>query len=84
MSYTIIDVRSPEEYKTGHVSGSLNIPLDQIGPTNSRLDGVAKDADIIVYCRTGNRANTAQRLLQELRYTHVTNGINQAHVESTV
>jgi rhodanese-related sulfurtransferase len=42
---------------------------------------VAKDAPIILYCRTGARSNTCSMMLQQAGYTNVQNGINQHHVQ---
>ncbi len=55
----VLDVRSPEEYAAGHVTGAENVPLD-------KLDGLplGVDDDIIVYCQRGPRALQAQGLLQ--------------------
>lgn len=66
----VVDVRTAEEYRDGHVPGALNVPYDQIGARAGVLD-VARDAPIVVYCRTGKRAAIAQRTLEGLGYTHV-------------
>ncbi|HEX7111589.1 MAG TPA: rhodanese-like domain-containing protein [Mizugakiibacter sp.] len=66
----VVDVRTAEEYRDGHVPGALNVPYDQIGARAGMLD-VAHDAPIVVYCRTGKRAAIAQQTLEGLGYTHV-------------
>ena len=58
----ILDVREPEEYKAGHIKGAVNIPLDDL---RSRLDSLPKDREIIAYCRAGQRAWNATRILAQ-------------------
>jgi len=79
---TIIDVREPDEYKSGHVSGAINIPPDQLLQGAPQLKDVTKDSAIIVYCRSGSRSNVAMNILQNLGYTNITNDINKGQVES--
>lgn len=62
----IIDVRTVEEYKEGHIDGAINLPLDII----SNID-VSKDKKIIVYCRSGRRSNLAAIELIGLGYKNV-------------
>ena len=58
---TIIDVRSPEEYKSGHVEKSINIPLQEI---KNQLDEIKKFAQpIILCCASGNRSGQATDFL---------------------
>lgn len=45
---TVIDVRPPEEYASGHVSGSINIPLKEL---KHRLKELPKGTEIVAYCR---------------------------------
>ncbi len=65
---TIIDVREKWEYEQEHIPTAKNIPLDQI--TELKLD---LDQKIYVYCRSGQRANSAKRKLEALGYTNVIN-----------
>lgn len=76
----IIDVREPFEYAAGHVSGALNMPLEQLSEKVSAA-AIKPDTPIVTYCRSGGRAGQAVEVLRELGYTNVTNGINQANVE---
>ena len=67
-----IDVRTPEEYASGHLSGALNIPLQDM---NNRLDELrALGTSITTYCRSGNRSGKAKSLLENAGFTDVTNG----------
>jgi rhodanese-related sulfurtransferase len=51
-----LDVRSPIEFRTEHIDGSINIPLDEV---ESRFDELPRKARLVVICRTGNRAQRA-------------------------
>jgi rhodanese-related sulfurtransferase len=57
----IIDVRTPEEYKAGHIPGSRNIPLDQIGAKAAELKKAGKP--VITVCRSGSRSGMAKARL---------------------
>lgn len=80
MSRIIIDVREPEEYTSGHVEDALNIPPTKLMGDLHELDGVPKDTELILYCRTGSRSNVAMHILQSKGYTNLINGINQDQV----
>ncbi len=64
----VLDVRSPEEYASGHVPGAVNIPYDQIA---SRIAEVPKDQDVVLYCRSGRRAGIAAEVLAGQGYTRL-------------
>lgn len=64
----IIDVRSSQEYDTGHIEDSINIPVENI----STVD-YDKDKVIIVYCASGVRSASAAKTLIDLGYTNVYN-----------
>lgn len=51
----VLDVRSAEEFKAGHVPGAVNIPHHEIDTIYQLLQG-ADDKDVVVYCRSGRRA----------------------------
>ena len=67
----IIDVRTPEEYKEGHIEGSLNIPLDEIGKAMSWLQ---KDVPTIIVCVSGSRSAYAVMVLKANGFEKVYNG----------
>ncbi|MCU7826490.1 rhodanese-like domain-containing protein [Kitasatospora sp. DSM 101779] len=56
---TVIDVRSPGEYATGHVPGAHNVPLDRLDEALPALRAVAARGGIAVVCASGNRSRTA-------------------------
>jgi len=64
----VLDVRSPEEYASGHVPGAVNIPYDQIA---SRIAEVPKDQDVVLYCKSGRRAGIAAEVLAGQGYTRL-------------
>ena len=67
-----IDVRTPEEFKEGHLQGAVNIPVDQITANIARV-APNKNAPVNLYCRSGKRAGIAKQELEKLGYTRVTN-----------
>ena len=72
----LLDVRTPEEYKDGHIPGSLSIPLAALPARCSELG--AKDTPLFVHCLSGGRSGQAVRFLKSVGYTNVKNigGIN--------
>lgn len=64
----VIDVRSNEEYNTGHIEDSINIPVDTITTVDYE-----KETVIIVYCATGMRSSNAAKELINLGYSNVYN-----------
>ena len=66
----ILDVRTPEEYKEGHIPDAILIPdysITELAP--QQLPD--KDKLILVYCRSGNRSKKASELLLKMGYTNV-------------
>jgi rhodanese-related sulfurtransferase len=61
----IIDVRSPAEYKGGHIKGSVNIPLQSL---QSNLSKVPKNTTIITCCASGMRSGSAKSILKSSGY----------------
>jgi rhodanese-related sulfurtransferase len=67
----IIDVRSEEEYITGHAEGAVLFPLDTISADNARQLIPSLDTPVLLYCRSGRRSNQAAEQLSALGYTKV-------------
>jgi phage shock protein E len=57
----IVDVRSPQEYKSGHIRNSRNIPVDQIKSKANELKKLGKP--VITVCRSGSRSSMAKSIL---------------------
>lgn len=61
----ILDVRTPAEFETAHIAGSLNVPLDMFNKHSSQLaERLDHGDDIVLVCRSGQRASQAAQLLQ--------------------
>jgi rhodanese-related sulfurtransferase len=66
----LIDVRTPQEYASGHVENSINIDFrasnfkDLIGELN-------KDQDVYVYCKVGGRSGGAAKLMEEMGFKKI-------------
>jgi len=69
----LVDVRTSEEYSTGHLEGALLIPYDQVANRISEF-GSDKDRTIVLYCRSGKRADKAEQVLGQHGFTHIING----------
>ena len=54
----VLDVRTPEEYKDGHIPGAINLDIRQ-ADTFNKLDKLNRNAKYIVYCRTNHRSGMA-------------------------
>ena len=63
----LIDVRSPQEYKEGHLDGSINFPLYDLERNNEEILK-NKQNTIILYCQSGNRSNKALEILKQRGY----------------
>ena len=66
-----VDVRTPEEYRDGHIPGSINVPLQQIEDIDLEVSDMSTPR--FVYCRSGARSRHATAMLQEMGYEEVQN-----------
>jgi phage shock protein E len=68
----LIDVRTPDEYRSAHVRTAVNIPYDEIA---GRIVAVAPDRNIRIalYCRSGRRSSIAEQTLRQLGYSQIEN-----------
>jgi phage shock protein E len=67
----ILDVRSPSEYKQGHVKKSVNIPLNEL---SNHIAKLKKDTVIITCCASGMRSASAKGILKSNGFSNVYNG----------
>lgn len=67
----IVDVRTRGEYSSGHIKGSINIPLNEL---NTHLKKLKKDKPIITCCASGMRSASAKTTLLSNGFTEVYNG----------
>jgi rhodanese-related sulfurtransferase len=69
---TILDVRSKAEFNSGHIKGSVNIPVDQLSGNLNKLKD--KNKTIITCCASGMRSASAKAILKSNGYANVHNG----------
>ena len=67
----LVDVRTPQEYREGHIPGSTNVPLQTIDKISSEADN--KNIPLFVYCFSGGRSSQAASMLQHMGYSNVHN-----------
>ena len=67
----LLDVRTPDEYRQGHIPGSKNIPLQSIDKVADMIDN--KATPIFVHCLSGARSRQAAAVLQQMGYSDVKN-----------
>lgn len=69
-SILLLDVRTPDEFRGGHIPGSVNLALDRI----SQIGQLAPEPNrrIFVYCHSGARSRTACTQLARAGYTDIT------------
>src|SRR5574341_1203831 len=63
----LVDVRTPEEYREGHLAKSLLIPVDRVADS-APAALPDKNAPLLVYCRSGRRSATAAEILKRMGY----------------
>lgn len=66
----VVDVRTPEEFASGHVPGAINVPYTHLPARAGELAGKG-DKEIVVYCRSGVRAERAAARLREHGFTRL-------------
>ena len=66
----LIDVREPNEYKSGFIPNALNIPLSQF---KGRIGEFPKDKEVYLYCRSGMRSKQAARILHKNGISNLAN-----------
>lgn len=67
----LIDLRTSEEYKEGHIEGSINLPLDDIEDIDIIVDD--PKSKIYLYCRSGKRSSQGAMILRSLGYENAIN-----------
>lgn len=68
--YVLLDVRTPAEISERSISGSLNIPLQEL---EQRLSEIPRDKKLLVICRSGNRSRQAIQILSKHGYKDLYN-----------
>ncbi len=75
----VIDVRTAEEFTSGHVAEAVNQDFYQTAAFKQYLEGLDKNKPYLIYCRTGHRSGQVLEMMKEMGFTSVTNldgGIN--------
>ena len=67
----LLDVRTPEEYRQGHIPGSRNCSLQAIGAMPGMIE--SRETPLFVYCQSGARSSQAVSLLRQMGYTNARN-----------
>jgi rhodanese-related sulfurtransferase len=63
----LLDVRSPEEFKEGHIEGAVNIPVQDL---ENRMGEVGpRERSVVVYCHSGMRSGRAAQMLERAGYS---------------
>jgi phage shock protein E len=62
----LVDVRTAEEYASGHIEGAVNVPLVEIEKHSEKIED--KTRPVVVYCTSGARSSKVTRILRELGY----------------
>ena len=68
----LVDVRTAEEFQSGHIQGAINIPVEQLHNRQQELPDKGKP--IITCCASGMRSGNARSILVGLGYKNVYNG----------
>lgn len=66
----IVDVRTPEEFRQGHLPGAENMDFFG-GPFDAQIRTLPKDAPVLLYCRTGNRSAAARDSMEKAGLTNI-------------
>lgn len=81
-NYLVIDVRSPEEYKAGHLKFAINMPIDTFEADYKKIEAF-KDKDVVLYCNSGKKSAKAAEVLVNNGFQKVYNadGVKQFKYE---
>ena len=75
----LIDVRTPPEYKSGHIYGATNIDFNQVENMKITFDNLDRNQPIMIYCASGGRSNKTRVLMEEMGFKQIyelSSGIN--------
>jgi len=78
----IIDVRSPMEYKEGHIQQAVNIPLEQIRDHAEKIKKMGKP--VITTCQNGGRSRRARNILRRKGIEDIYNGKGWIHLREMI
>jgi phage shock protein E len=78
----VIDVRSPEEFAGGHLENAINIQWHD-SESIARAIGINKQRQVVMYCRSGNRANKSITKMKALGYNNIYNATGLEALKET-
>jgi phage shock protein E len=78
----VIDVRSPEEFAGGHLEGAINIQW-QDSDAIARAIGINRQRQVVMYCRSGNRAGKSITRMKSLGYNNIFNATGLEALQET-
>ena len=67
----LLDVRTEEEFVTGHIPSAINIPVQELEARVDELE--SKEQKILIYCKSGRRSVIACEILEAYGYTNLYN-----------
>ena len=67
----LLDVRTRQEYREGHIPKSVNLPLQSLDNVDEIIEN--ENVPIFVYCHSGSRSRQAEAILRQMGYNHVKN-----------
>ena len=71
-AFVILDVRTPEEFNSGHLAGAVNVDY-RSSDFQNKIDELSKSRTYLLYCRTGHRSANALSLMKSKGYQRVYN-----------
>ena len=77
----IVDVRTPAEFNSGHIKGSINLPLQSLSSSMGKLK---KDKPVITCCASGMRSGSAKAILKSNGFSQVENGGGWSSLRSKI
>lgn len=69
-TYVVLDVRTPREFNVGHIEGAINVSHNTITENLAMLEQY-KDKTVVVHCRSGMRARSAEKVLKKNGFTNL-------------
>ena len=69
--YKLLDIRTIEEYKTGHLVNAEQIDFYQTKSFSEYLDKLDKNKKYLIYCRSGNRTSNTLKIMKQKGFTQV-------------
>ncbi len=68
--FVVLDVRTPEEFASGHIEGAINIDYNS-ERFKSEIGKLDKNKSYLVYCRTGRRTSGAVKIMTQLGFNRI-------------